>query len=389
MRIAVPKSPSALVKPELLIWARRSAHLDRASASSRLRVSEARLRSWEAGDLLPTVRQLRRLASIYKQSTATFFLPAPPAVFEPPFRDFRCPPEGGRHPLTSDIALDSRLALDRREILLELTSGAGNDPVRFEFGATTRKNPEAVAGELRDFLGVTAARQATWREPRTAFNAWRSLIESVGVLVFQSVQVDLSRMRGYSIWMDPFPIVAVNRKDAYNGRTFTLFHELVHLALRASGICDLEEPPNGASERRKVEVLCNRVAAAALVPMEDLLSHPQVQAHDAMEWSDSDLRNLARRFGVSEEVVVRRLLELDRTSPEFYSAKRGHFAARKSARGKGFVRPSTDALSQAGKPFVRAVLAALHTDRITPNDAADYLGIKLKHLNEIEEGAAA
>jgi hypothetical protein len=49
-------------------------------------------------------------------------------------------------------------------------------------------------------------------------------------------------------------------------------------------------------------------------------------------------------------------------------------------------------VSSLGVPYVRAVLDALHSDRITLSDVSDYLGVRVKHLPKIETfvlGAAA
>jgi Zn-dependent peptidase ImmA (M78 family) len=59
-------------------------------------------------------------------------------------------------------------------------------------------------------------------------------------------------------------VVALNTRDAPQARTFTLLHELAHIALRTGeALCDLtEQTPADA----RVEVFCNHVAGAALQP---------------------------------------------------------------------------------------------------------------------------
>ncbi|VDB00959.1 hypothetical protein S1OALGB6SA_2053 [Olavius algarvensis spirochete endosymbiont] len=46
-------------------------------------------------------------------------------------------------------------------------------------------------------------------------------------------------------------------------RTFAFLHELAHLILRLSGLCDLSE--ENTARPREFEVFCNKVAILALV----------------------------------------------------------------------------------------------------------------------------
>ena len=55
----------AIPNPELLVWARESAGLKLEVVAKRTQVNEERLRAWEQDRLRPTVKQLRRLATIY------------------------------------------------------------------------------------------------------------------------------------------------------------------------------------------------------------------------------------------------------------------------------------------------------------------------------------
>ncbi|MGH7193451.1 MAG: ImmA/IrrE family metallo-endopeptidase, partial [Candidatus Saccharimonadales bacterium] len=207
-----------------------------------------------------------------------------------------------------------------------------------------------------------------------------------GVLVFQSKRSELTEMRGYSIAQFPLPVVVLNRKDAPAGRAFTLLHELTHLMLRSSGVCDLDERPDRSPGDQRTEVYCNHVAGAALLPRRSLLAHPAVQAHGGEPaWRQDELELLARHYSVSREVVLRRLLIAGRTSKPFYEKTRNQLQRdyEKRQKNEGFVTPSADAVSTAGKPFVRLVLGAYNDDRLTTSDVSDYLGVKLKHLDKI------
>ncbi len=367
------------------MWARQSVAMDLEHAATRLRVSPEKLRSWESGESRPTVKQLFTIASVYRQNFAAFYLPSPPAVFQPPLTDYRRLPAGKARKKSPELWMDVREAIDRRAICLELYGERGESPPEFPTTAKTAEDPEQVGGRIRFLVRIAYEEQRSWKDRRTAFNRWREAIESIGVLVFQSREVDLGEMRGYSVAMQPLPVVVVNRKDSPAGRQFTLLHELTHLMLHTSGLCDLEVPSRYPRMERTTEVFCNHVAGAALVPSVNLLEEPIVYSHRGMVWQDGELESLAATYSVSREVILRRLLILGRTSQRFYESKREQFQQQYEllSKPKGFLTPYRDLISAAGKPFVSLVLSAYHDDHLTASDVSEYFGVNLKHLDKI------
>jgi Zn-dependent peptidase ImmA (M78 family) len=88
---------------------------------------------------------------------------------------------------------------------------------------------------------VRLAEQQSWRTPHQAYRGWRTAIEARHALTFQIAGVDTAEALGFSLAFDVLPVIAVNQKLKPNGRIFTLLHELVHVAMGASGLCDLVE----------------------------------------------------------------------------------------------------------------------------------------------------
>jgi Zn-dependent peptidase ImmA (M78 family) len=289
--------------------------------------------------------------------------------------------------MTFDLSFNVRDSLDRRAVFLEMLKDAKTQPRQFNLQTTLHRDPERVGTEIREAVGLQYGQQREWRDPRAAFNWWRESIETQGVLVFQAKAVQLTEMRGYSIAEFPMPVIVVNRKDAPAGRLFTLLHEFAHLMLRRSGLCDLEAASNRPPAEQQVEVFCNHVAGAAIAPRTQLLNEHIVKSHSGDEWENSDLGELAKIYSVSREVVLRRLLILGLTTQAFYDTRRRQFLSeyRNRVPETGFVPPSTDAVSTAGKPFITAILDAYDSDRITGSDVSDYIGVNLKHLDRIAE----
>lgn len=382
------KSPTAFVKPELLTWARKTAHLSVDETAKKITVSEEKLRSWESGVSLPTIKQLRKLAKTYKQSVAVFYLPKPPYMEQPGIRDYRRMPGQSLDELSSNLTFEIRNAVERREIALERYAEKGEVPPNFGVTAAINNDPEKLGEKIRDILNITYEKQILWRDRRLAFNYWRQAMETTGMLVFQSTSIALSDMRGFSLNKHPLPVIVVNRKDAYAARIFTMIHELVHIMLRKAGLCDLDNDSGRPPEEQMIEVFCNRAAGAALVPKKFLLREDIVRNKPkGQDWSDEELHELSNHYAVSREVILRRFLVLSLTDEEFYKKKREQFLEeyRSTPKAKGYVPPAVDTVSEMGKPFVRLILEAFNSERITSSDAADYLGVRLKHLSKISE----
>jgi Zn-dependent peptidase ImmA (M78 family)/DNA-binding XRE family transcriptional regulator len=384
----------AKIKAELLVWAREESGLGTDEAAQKIGISPERLAEWEAGEDGPSIAQLRKVAEVYKRPLAVFYLPEVPRRFRV-MQDFRrLPGEVAGH-YSPKFRLEMRNAELRRDLAVELYQEIGEEPPRFVLQAALDDNAEQVGLAIRDALQIAAAEQARWREPRVAFNAWRAAIEAAGVLVFQAIDIPLAEMRGFSIASDVMPVVAANRKDSYAGRAFSLLHELTHLMLRRSGICDLEEEAHRPPEEQRIEIFCNMVAGAALLPRNLLLHDPIVAAAAAgrVDWSDEILVALARRFAVSREVVLRRLLISGRTSEAFYVAARQRFLAEyqereeRERKDEGEYRRNipVETVGHFGPTFVRLVLNTYYQRRITLNDVSAYLGVRLKHIPRVEK----
>lgn len=362
--------------------------MDVAYAAAKLGMEEAKLNQWEAGELSPTIRQLRNLAKAYKVNFGALFLPEPPVTFTPPVKDYRLHHGAVSGEIDPEIAIDLRLHLNAREISLELENDLGTEQSPFELSCSIEDSPSEVAARIRVALGISVTVQKRFRESRVAFNAWRDAIANVGVLVIQSSKVALSDMRGYSVYFDELPLLVVNRKDAYSARTFTLVHEFTHLLLRSSGLCDLKSEAGRPPHEQKLEIFCNAVASQTLVSDANLLSYAGIRDVAPEAWTDETLGPIARDFGVSREVILRKLLDNSLTTRAFYLENRERYTQEaleyKQKNKGGFVPPAVDVVSTKGKQYVSLVFEALHSSVITTGDAADFLGVKAKHFGAIE-----
>ncbi len=377
----------ALIKPDLLVWARRSVSLTEEEVARRLKVQLDRLLDWEAGRSRPTVPQLRKLAQLYRRPLAVFYLPGPPKDFDA-MKSFRRHPNREFKPPSLELAYQLREVEMHREVLVDLAALAGEALAQFIVPAKPEEATTAVAERLREKLGISIQQQQRWTDQYDALHGWRHAIETLGVLVFQVSRVTVGEMRGFSIFYPELPIIAVNSADAPKGRIFSLVHELTHLALGHGELCDEADSTAESHYADKVEVFCNAVAGETLLPGEVLEDVPGLPHREARSRAIplEVVHEIAGRFKVSEEVVLLRLLAAGRISREAYQQRRKDLQARPPAQRKSKGGPSVPVrvVSNLGVPYVRAVLDALHSDRITLSDVSDYLGVRVKHLPKIE-----
>lgn len=390
-------SPKALIKPELLSWARNRAKVTVADAAKAANVDPTTLERWEAGNDTPTLSQLRYLATKYHFPLAVFYLPKPPTDFAP-LRDFRRLPSADDRTIGAELAFHIRNAHQRRELALELHDDLG-EPVRpFRLRATLGDAPEAVGQEVREFLGVKEDDQRQAAREGRAFDYWRRKLEERDILVFviggPHNTVDIHEMRGFAIARTEVPVIVVNGRDhSQGGKCYTLLHELAHVLLGESALTNGD---GGTTEEQRIERFCDAVAAAVLMPRTLMLSMPQVQKPGARKWNDDEIHTLAKAIGVSREAFLLRLVTLRRASWDFYLNRRKKFlddyeaaAATKALAPKREVKIKRPILlmSWNGRGFTRLVLRSYYDQRITLNDVSSYLGAKVKHIPALERAA--
>lgn len=375
----------SIVKSDMLVWGRESLGLLPEEAAKKIGVKAAIFQKWESGEAKPTINQLRKAAKVYKRPLAAFFLEKPPKGKRRP-RDFRRLPEEELGTTSPALSLAIRNAQRKRDLAIEL-SELMNEKIKTQISHfRISDDPENIAVEVRKALGVSLRQQFRWRTKYEALSSWIDAIENRGILVFQMSGVVVSEARAFSIAVKEVPVIVVNGKDFPSPRIFSIFHEYGHLILNKGGMCDLVED-DGSGIRSRIERFCNHFSGALLVPKEALLEENIVRKRRTGEWEDYELDGLARKYKVSIEVVLRRLLILGKARREFYQKKRMQFvenAKKMAEKVEGFMLPHKRAMRDNGNIFTNLVLRAYREEAITGSNVADYLGVRLKHLERIE-----
>ncbi|HTR72332.1 MAG TPA: XRE family transcriptional regulator [Solirubrobacteraceae bacterium] len=390
------RTPEALIKPELLVWARQSAGFSLDGAAGKLRVSEDRLSSWETGETRPTIAQLRKAANLYKRPLAIFYLPEPPIDFQP-LRDYRRVPDAQLGQLSPKLLAFIRRAHAVREAALELRDLTDEPAMPAPKLETDATDPERYGAGARALLGVTLAQQAAWRDPRRALNAWIDAVSNLDVLVLQAQSIPIQEMRGFSISTDRLPVVVLNGGDFPRGRIFTLLHEFAHVLLHADGVCDVLPRRQTRSPADDIEIFCNQVAAAALMPLDTFRSESALQKPPPdKRWSEETIRGLSEKYSTSREAVVRRLYSVGLADWDFLQEKEAEYRAAFAAfrdeqkrKRQEDERPGGPTyyrmkVRDLGHSFIESALDAYYRRAITGSDLSEYLEIKLDRLPKLE-----
>lgn len=373
----------------MLAWARTSIGLSTDDAASKTKVGLDDILEWESGAASPSFVELKRMAAAYKRSTATLMLPSVPPSAKPP-RDLRTLPHQHGHPLTTKTLKAIRRAERVQAIAVELAEDLGEVLKPNLPHLSADADPEVEAIRLRNALLGVEKNPRSLRDKQKMYECWRARAERLGVLVIQAT-LDRNECRAFSLSSDAAPLALINSVEYPAPRSFSLIHELAHLSLRASALCDMDEPDVKEFPASSVEVFCNYVAGAVLVPTANLLALPQMSSHDGT-WSDTDLDDMAAEFGVSKEVMLRRLLIHGATTQGFYESKREEW--QQKHRGmKDFIPHVPQGklpLNRNGVRFSTLVAQAHRSEVISLREAADYLGTKPKHMPSFESylGAA-
>jgi len=377
------------VNPAVLRWARETSGAAVEDTAKRLRLPASTYAGWEAVESLLTLGQMRALSAYFKRPLAALLLPEPPLEPAPP-ADFRTLP-GHPHRFARGTRLAIRRAARLRSVARELMQGLHHELAPGIEGAKLSEDPERLAERERQHLEVTVEAQFEWKNPYQALRKWRAALEGKNILVFQ-LPMPVEDARGFSMSdEEPFTLV-VSSSDAVQARIFTLFHEYGHLLLREPGVCLPKPESGGGGPHAGVEQWCNRFAAALLVPAAALGSVLGTQEPIRTEERLFEaIREGEKRFRVSQQVVLRRMLDAGLASkPSFQRAMNrllSQVPARK-ARG-GHVEPAKKCLAENGHLFTSLVLEGRARGVVNYSDVADYLDLPLRYLGKVESGVAS
>lgn len=360
------------VKRELIRWARERAGLTESELAERFPKFEA----WEKGEVQPTLKQLEAYAKKTLTPFGYFFLPKPPEE-KLPIPDFRTVESRGTRRPTAQLLETIYTCQRRQDWYRDYAIANGEERLDFVGGSQIADGVEQVAASIRQTVGLSASVRSSATDAETALRSMFEQAENAGILVMRNSVVgnnvwqslSVEEFRGFAL-TDPYaPLLFINAADSKAAQMFTLAHELAHLWIGQSGVSNPQETM--VSGGNAVETFCNRVAAEALVPMENFSNLWQAEADP-----ETEFRRLARRFRVSTLVIIRRAYDARfLTRADFdvaYNDEVKRLARFTGARGGDFYRTQT---SRLGRRFPTALMVSTLEGRTLYRDAFRLLGI--------------
>lgn len=274
----------------------------------------------------------------------------------------------------------------QRQVYISLLEDLGEDignkwyPETLQFDANQIKQTAAIA---RQWLGLVDGND---------FWQMRRAVEDKGIMVFvsngYSGQWQIAKenpIRGFSLYFDSFPVIAIKKQSSEGPQAFTLMHELAHLLLQRESFVDDEVDLHSYQGKERV---ANEFAGNVLVP-DSFLAQVDTTNFPVGEVASYDnyLREYRTRWGVSGEVILRRMLNEGLLARERYQAYREYKASLPIPESGGGARYRyKEPLRIFGESFVRTVLDALHSQQITLARASTYLdNLKIRDLRRLEE----
>ena len=379
-RISRPRPAQIKVNPGRIAWCCDQTNITLAELGEALNISAERL---QEGNL--TFNQMCRLE-----------------------RHFGCPPyffKGKGRPKNPAHAVKFRTTASQQGISLnpslfkiignaQTHIGSYADLMREWRGALTFA-PPALSGTIEEKARQTREWLGLRDDTAYGFEDYRRLVEEKDILVVRSQgymgewRLDHPSVVGFSMPDGEAPLIFV-KKTTPEMQAFTLFHELGHLLLHGKRAhIDGEEVLHGDHHARQ-EQEANRFAARCLVP-ESALNAADIPKR-AAEF-DNTFHPIAKRLGISVEVIVQALFDNKRIGRQQYdryqSLARKQRAEKKplqAGRAYGAVRHRhREPLGIFGMKYVRTMLDALNDGELTLSESCGYLGrIQAKEVRALE-----
>jgi len=365
------------VNNDILVWARQELNITQEEVADRMGRNIEDIINWEEGKDYPTYAQLEKLAyTIYKRPLAVFFFPNIPNI----------PKNNGKfRTLDNEIfnEIPTRiieLMNQARVMQLNLQELDSNSRIRIT-ELELDIHEQNFYEKLRDVLGVDLELQKKAKNMSDAFEMWRSAFYECGVYVFKEAFKDNS-FSGFCLYDIKYPVIYINNSMSYSRQIFTLFHELCHILIKTSGIDKSNDDYISRLEldNRKLEMICNMFAGKFLVPTNDLL-----KLIDNVEINEKNIEKLSKKYSVSRDVILRKLLDMGKISKEAYEKKHSDYQEemyRKPINSGGGNYYNTKK-AYLGENYINDVCSNYYSGKIDLYETANYLNVRVEAIPQL------
>ena len=370
----------AKINSAMMKWAREYAGFTHGHEERLPKDIKSKYEAWEKGENSPTWNQLREVSKKYHIPTAFFFMDCPPNFDNlPNMINYRKLVADSIYETNSPNLINNiRKSETRREIYLDLLNELNENILLFKV-PKLEHDTKIFSNYIREILDISLSTQKSWYKEVNHYNflnKWKEVLnEKLGVLIFETEGVLLEEMRALCIFHEKIPIILLNGKDSVNERIFSLFHELTHLLLGESAIC-------GDDENTQEEIFCNAVAGEFLVPEHDL----NISINGVTDLlSYNSLKKLYNSYGVSEHVILRRLLDANKISRRDYISYINSYEesfSKSSGSGGNYLN---NMIKYNGKAYYSVILDAYEVGIINSLEFSKFTDLGKKQIPKLQE----
>ncbi|MFR8087554.1 MAG: ImmA/IrrE family metallo-endopeptidase [Lachnospirales bacterium] len=383
----------ALINKDTLAYICREKGVSSDFIANKTKISATKLALWltPTDSTLPTIKQAKKLASCLHIPFAGLYMNSTdiPLKNIPNVRNMRTMMGTSS---SDDSALNIAMidVLLERDFLLNANNELGLITKPFLPVVPKENDPKIWANAIREQFSISLEQQYKCNSTRQFYLYLREKIESGGLFIpcFTDVPIDIAR--GFAFYFEDLPIIGVNNEDRPPAKSFSIIHELVHLYKRESSICN---DMNNSVATKEEEVFCNAVAGELLVP-QDAINIVLSSNNYSAPYSKEDVKHMAERFSVSREVIIRRLLDLNKISKIEYDTYADLFRQevdqerekQRTDRKNGIQNSiprniSREAIDRTSPAVSKALYRGYVEEIYSKQDIARHLNIDQKHIN--------
>jgi len=372
------------INPDRLAWCCAERGITPQHLARDVGISSTTIERVMAGGAGLTFSQLSKVAQYFGRGTLFFLETAPLNPDEVHTAAFRTLSNQKPELSPKVKALIERVEW-QREVYKDLREELGDPGPLFDPPNFPTRDPRDAARVTRRWLTL---------DNEADFSAYRAKVEARGILVFRTngyngkwqIAKD-NPILGFSLYDTECPVIVVKKQRFETRQTFTLMHELGHLLLRRASSIDDEQDLNS---REGQEQEANTFAGHALVPDDRLAQIRDADRPAEVSEYDHWLEPYRRAWGVSAEVILRRLRDSGRLRQDRYAAYRDwwvhHAATLQEEDGGVRTYRYREPRHVFGDTFVGTVFDALNGRHITLAKASSYLdSLKIKDLHKLEK----
>ena len=338
------------------------------SLTSELGIASASIERLKAGEDALTFNQLRKIADYLGRGVLFFLEPEPVdeiRVHTPQFRTLA----NQKPELSNKLKALIKRVEKQRDVYLSLREDLDEtDRPLFSPPQIQAQNIYETTLIVRSWLGLKEVNN---------FDSYRSALEAKGILVFRSNGYNgkwqiakESPIFGFALYDESCPVIVVKKQDWDTQQSFTSIDD-----------------ERDMYSYQGMERDANAFAGQLLVPETFLMRIQDANRPQDVSEYENWLREYTRAWGVSTEVILRRLLDEGRLHQSLYEGYRQWRKATTAPDKDGGNREwrSREPKHIFGDVFVRTVFDALNARKITLNKASNYLdSLTIKDIHKLE-----